>query len=519
MIVEKKKNSLLDIDYSFYEDLFNLEIDSTASEKEKNDLSKLLISLKSCPEKVLSGYPSIKVKSQGSLDPRYTQFYCYKAGQTYWKRVDLDQAAKYVLNFAESNQLYIFDRQKIDSLISKLLYREAVELKFPGENVRSGEIWVNFQDKHLIINEVDHSWRIEQGNPNYYFRHALQINFMDEFKQMFPKLSGNKIPILWDGKEILDNPLFLWLYDITNRDMEYLEYLQKILGVWITSSQGISGKFYMVIGPPQTGKSSFLRIVEYLIGQFNCCHLTLNDLADDKKTHTLEYSQLNIVYDLANLSSSIAQRALTLIKQTTGGDTFTVNPKYVQPYSIVSAAKHIFAANEFIRFLHPGTGKWAEEAFWDRIIGLPFYTPLSKFRELPPLGKRDPDFIKNLIQDNLIWCYMFALEGLFKFLKTRGFNNRPLVVNKFMSSYKSFMKQNKAEYNSIEVYFSSFSCINFFKKDRRLSDIYKHYLKWCFENNESTLLNKVDFFSSDSDIWKKITAIRTKHRIRWYNFK
>ena len=515
-----KKKLLDDIDYSFYEKIFELEVLASTNSREKDDLNRLLVSLKKNPTKILPGYPAIKIKTQGSLDPKYIQFYCYESGKSYWKRFESDRAAKYVLNFAEKNGLYIFYRTKVDNLIKTLLYREAVELQFPGENVRSGEIWVNFQDKHLVVDEWDYSWRLEEGNPNYFFRHALQGNFEGNFEDLFFGIRGKKPPIFWDGKKVLDNPLFLWFYDVSGRDLTYLEYLQKMLGVWITSSQGISGKFYLIVGPPQTGKSSFIKIIEYLIGIHNCCHLGLKDLSDERKTEALEYSQLNTVADLGNMSVSTAYGALTMLKLTTGGDSFTVSPKYVQPYSIICSAKHIFGANELPRFLYPNTKGWAADAFWDRVEGLPFYTPLNKFRNIPSSQKRDPDYIKNLIEDNIIWCYKFALDGLFKFLSSEGFKNKPPVVTKFMGEYKNFMeKAEKVPASSIQLYFTSFQTDSYFRHDRRQADIYINYLSWCKENNEEFPESRDNFFKEGSEAWKYIYLIEIRHKKNWYGLK
>lgn len=140
MITEELQTHKNTIDYSFYEKVFDLQILVSKKSKERDDLQKILISIRKHPSEVLIGYPSILIKTHGNLDPKHIQFYCYEPGKTFWRKIELDDAVVFVLNFAKDNELQILDRRKIDDLVIKALYLEAERLQIPDEVVKSGEV-------------------------------------------------------------------------------------------------------------------------------------------------------------------------------------------------------------------------------------------------------------------------------------------------------------------------------------------------------------------------------------------
>lgn len=73
----------LKTNYEFYSKILQLGILETKSDKDANDISKLLISLKKNPKEVLTGYPALKVKTNETMAVKKRVFYCYEPGKTY----------------------------------------------------------------------------------------------------------------------------------------------------------------------------------------------------------------------------------------------------------------------------------------------------------------------------------------------------------------------------------------------------------------------------------------------------
>ena len=118
-------------------------------------------------------------------------------------------------------------------------------------------------------------------------------------------------------------------------------------------------KLLLVYGPQDSGKSTFIKIMEYVIGKDNYCSLSLNQIGEKFTDAELFQKKVNFC---AEISYGKELKHYAEIKILTGGDAITVQRKYKDPFEFNNKAKLIFAANGIpvINF------DFADDAFYRR---------------------------------------------------------------------------------------------------------------------------------------------------------
>jgi putative DNA primase/helicase len=122
-------------------------------------------------------------------------------------------------------------------------------------------------------------------------------------------------------------------------------------------------KSLLLVGPTDTGKSTFLNVVIRLLGEENVSNVALQDL------ETNRFQTVNLVGKLANVYSDIDKKELTQtrrFKTTTGGDRITVEKKFMHSFETYIYAKDLYSANQI-----PDTQD-ESDAFFNRWIVIPF---------------------------------------------------------------------------------------------------------------------------------------------------
>jgi putative DNA primase/helicase len=116
-------------------------------------------------------------------------------------------------------------------------------------------------------------------------------------------------------------------------------------------------------GPGGNGKSTFLRVLQALIGKANVSALSLRQITEDR------FALAGLLGKTANLAGDIDSRYLgdsSRFKQVVGGDLVEVERKYGQPFSFEPYAVPVFSANEFWK-----TGD-TTHGYWRRWLPIPF---------------------------------------------------------------------------------------------------------------------------------------------------
>jgi len=109
-------------------------------------------------------------------------------------------------------------------------------------------------------------------------------------------------------------------------------------------------KFFVIVGPPNSGKSTFLEFMKKALGRENTSSVTLWQLLGPRS----EYYAMELYHKLANLAdegitSSVmrkSDKSFELLKALVGGASITARAPYGKPFSFQNYAKLFFVTND-----------------------------------------------------------------------------------------------------------------------------------------------------------------------------
>lgn len=191
----------------------------------------------------------------------------------------------------------------------------------------------------------------------------------DSFNDFSPEyIITNKIPFNYnpDAKsELLDNTM----RKLACYDDVVLELLYQAIGYCFYRRNELRKSFFL-LGEKRNGKSTFLDMIQTLLGESNVANLDLCEIGHEFKTAELTGRLANIGDDIND--EYIPNTAI--FKKVVSGDVITVAKKGKDPYKLKSFAKFFFSANSLPRL---GRGK-DSRAVLDRLVIIPFDAKFSK---------------------------------------------------------------------------------------------------------------------------------------------
>ena len=218
-------------------------------------------------------------------------------------------------------------------------------------------------------------------------------------------------------------------------------------------------KAFMLKGKRHNGKSTFLDMLAYLLGEDNISALDLSDLSH-------EYKASGLFGKLANIGDDIEDEFIPsagVFKKIVSGDRMNANVKFAAPIEFNPYCKLIFSGNTIPRI---GRGR-DSDAIVDRLIIVPFNASFNK----------DTDgfspFIKYQLRDPVCMEYLVKLgiEGLKRVLERNAFTTTS-AIDQELAEYEESL-------NPISIFFEDMG-------DSMLNEptkkCYRIYDQFCFEN-------------------------------------
>ncbi len=204
----------------------------------------------------------------------------------------------------------------------------------------------------------------------------------------------------YDYDPAADCPLFRQWMASTIPDPEVQTALQMMMGLLLVPDTSYNVCFFLA-GEGGCGKSTFLKILEGLIGRDNVCRVPLLKFDDKFATWRLSEALVNLV---GELPTSDPQGRLRYIegdfKDSVSGGDVHVEKKGKDAYSAPCTARHVFATNALPVFFDKS------EAIWDRLRIIPFE---RRFRYTSAEVR---DYAEQIISTELPGVFNFALVGL-----------------------------------------------------------------------------------------------------------
>ena len=222
-------------------------------------------------------------------------------------------------------------------------------------------------------------------------------------------------------------------------------------------------KAIILTGEKENGKSTFLSMLETLLGRENIVGLDLKELGERFKTAQL-------FGKLANIGDDIGDEFIpnpSVFKKLSAGNVVNAEFKGEDAFDFASYAKLIFSANDIPRI------KDKSGAVLSRLVIIPFNARFSK---------DDPDFdpyikYKLLGEDVMEYLIKVGLEGLRRLLENRGFTESEKVA----AAISEYEETN----NPILLFFAEEPKIF----DETTTVVYQNYRGFCMANSYSPMSN------------------------------
>ena len=203
----------------------------------------------------------------------------------------------------------------------------------------------------------------EESPPNCQYINVLNGRLDWATRDLEPHTSACfttvQLPIEYDPTAIC--PAFNQ-YLTTTFDADVITLIEEILG-WCLLPDRRFEQAIMLTGEGENGKSVFLDLVGYLLGENNVSNVALQDLEENR------FRAAELYGKLANVFADLDARGLqssSMFKTLTTGDYITAERKHAQPFRFRSYAKLLFSANKI------PSSRDRTHAFYRRWLIIPF---------------------------------------------------------------------------------------------------------------------------------------------------
>lgn len=298
------------------------------------------------------------------------------------------------------------------------------------------------------------------------FENGLYNIADDSFSEFTPEhIVTNKINWNYNSdaySEVVDNVL----NNIACNDSDIRALLEECVGYCFYRRNEL-GKAFILTGDKSNGKSTFLSMIQNLLGYDNIASLDLKELGDRFKTAEL-FGKLACIGD--DIGDEFISNPATFKKLVTG-DRVTAERKGQNPFQFNNYSKFLFSANNIPR-IKDKTG-----AVLRRLVIIPFEAVFSK---------NSPDFkpfIKYELQSAEAMEYLIkiGIEGLKRVIINRGFT----TPNKVQSAIDEYEEIN----NPILGFFKECEAENFKIENEPTNKVYKRYQEYCVSNSLQPMSN------------------------------
>ena len=308
-----------------------------------------------------------------------------------------------------------------------------------------------------MMAKIDHNTAVSSAN-FIAFKNGIYDVTTDQIEPFNKdKIITNKINWNYNQNaysELVDNVL----NSLACGDHQVRLLLEEVIGYTFYRRNELR-KAFMLKGKRHNGKSTFIDMIAYLLGQENISSLDLADFS-----HEYKCSMLNGV--LANLGDDIEDEYIPsagIFKKVVSGDRMNANVKFAAPIEFNPYCKLIFSGNSIPRL---GRGR-DSEAIIDRLIIVPFNAEYNKEK-----GNLSP-WIKYQLRSEECMEYLvkIGIEGLKRVLTSQGFTTTE-EIHQAINDYAESL-------NPITVFFDEMGDSMMNEPTKKC---YRRYNEFCIEN-------------------------------------
>lgn len=239
----------------------------------------------------------------------------------------------------------------------------------------------------------------------------------------------NKIP--WDyNPEAYSEVCDRVLNQLACGDQQIRALLEECVGSCLYRSNTLGGgKAFILTGAKSNGKSTYLNMVQHLLGVSNISALDLGEIGGERFSTAMLFGKLANVGD--DISDNFLQgKEVAIFKKIVTGNTIKAEQKGQDPFNFNPYCKLLFSANDIPR-MRDKTG-----AVLRRLVIIPFN---AEFKDKLPDGSKNPDFDPDIgkkltAQESIEYLLRLAVDALKRVKAQRGFTES-VKVEQQMQEY------------------------------------------------------------------------------------
>ena len=145
-----------------------------------------------------------------------------------------------------------------------------------------------------------------------------------------------------------------FMKDLTGADPMKMEFLYQIVGYCLLK-KNLFQKFFIMVGEGGTGKSTFTNLVQHLVSDNNCAHVSLPKFDDDYFLSTLMGKLVNIDDDI---SDTRALEYTGRFKSVVSGEKISVRQIYKEVEDRIPFATLLFNCNKLPKIMDRTSGMY-----------------------------------------------------------------------------------------------------------------------------------------------------------------
>lgn len=227
------------------------------------------------------------------------------------------------------------------------------------------------------------------------------------------------------------------------------------------------GKAFILTGDKSNGKSTFLDVLKYILGEGNISALDLKELGDRFNTSMMFGKLANIGDDIGD--DFLQGSQVSIFKKIVTGNRIKAERKGQDPFEFNPYIKLLFAANDIPR-MKDKTG-----AVLRRLVIIPFNASFSK---------SDPDYdpyikYKLIEQSSIEYLIRLGVAGLKRVIENNEFTKSEKVDKE--------VKEYEEENNPIVAFIED--CGIEMIENELTADVYKRYQVFCADNAMTPMSN------------------------------
>lgn len=201
------------------------------------------------------------------------------------------------------------------------------------------------------------------------------------------------IPYAYDNNPYYSPKIDQFMKDVTGADPLKMEFLYQIVGYCLLK-RNLFQKFFIMVGEGGTGKSTFTNLIQKLVSDSNCSHVSLADFDRD-------YYLATIIGKLVNIDDDIADNKVLeytgRFKSVVSGDKISVRQIYREVEDHIPFATLVFNCNKLPKIMDRTTG------LYRRIILIELNNKVKS---------PDPMFLEKLTEQDMQYFLFKAVQGI-----------------------------------------------------------------------------------------------------------